>query len=736
MNKLARRITAIGLCAAFCLSGAGMAVAQTNNTQEQTTVKKNDTTQSTQQQEGSKDETVYVLAGADGSVQKIIVSDWIKNTLSSDKVSDKSDLTDIENVKGDEGYTMNSDSMKVWDAQGNDIYYQGNIEKELPVDMTVTCKLDGKNVFAQELAGKSGKVTVRFDYENHQYEMVEIDGQKEKIYVPFAMLTGIMLDNDTFRNVEVSNGKLINDGDHTIVVGLAFPGLQENLNLSRDKIEIPDYVEITADVTDFEFGMTVTVATNEVFNELDEAKLGSVDSTTGSLGELTDAMTQLMDGSSALYDGLCTLLNKSNELVSGVNQLADGVKAIKDGADSLDDGAAQLKAGLTELSSGLSTLSSNSSGLNNGAAQVFNTLLSTATTQIQSAGISVPSLTISNYAEVLDGVIASMDETAVYNQALQQVTAAVAAKRPEITERVSAVVREQVTKQVTAAVQKQVTASVTAAAKDQVTAQVIEAATGMSKTDYDAAVAAGLVPEEQQRAVDAATTEQMASETVQAVISSNVTAQMESEEIQATISSNTDAQMQSESVRATIAENAEVQIQQAISENMASDAVRSQLSAASEGAKIFISLKASLDSYNSFYLGLRSYTNGVDSAASGASSLSSGAATLKDGTAQMKAGAATLYNGMLSMKDCMPVLVDGITQLRDGSMALSDGLKQFNEQGVQKLVDLVDGDLEGIVTRLKATIDVSKAYRNFAGIRDDMDGQVKFIYRTDEIKVK
>lgn len=739
MNKLKRKMTAIGLCAALCLCSAGVAYAQTGNQQEQLKIVKTRQEKSTQQQnmqqEVSKDETVYVLAGADGSVQKIIVSDWIQNTLDSDTISDKSDLENIENVKGDESYTIDGDSMKVWDAQGNDIYYQGNIDKELPVGLTVTYKLDGETVSAQEIAGKSGTVTIRFDYENRQYEMVEIDGKEEKIYVPFVMLTGMILDSDSFRNVEVSNGKLINDGAHTVVMGLAFPGLQENLDLSRAKIEIPNYVEITADVTNFEFGMTVTVAANEIFNGVDDTKFTSTESVTDSLGELTDAVVQLMDGSSALYDGLCTLLDKSDELVKGVNQLADGAKTIKEGADSLDEGAAQLKAGLLELSSGLSTLSSNSASLNNGAAQVFNTLLSTATTQIQAAGISIPVLTIDNYTEVLNGVIASLDETAVYNQALQQVTTAVEANRATITEKVTAAVREEVEKQVTAAVNEQVTAGVTAAVKEQVAAQVIETAAGMSRTDYDAAVAGGLVSEEQQAAIEAAIAEQMASETVQALIASNVTVQMESDEIKAAITTNTDVQMQSEGIQATVAQNIEAQVQQAISENMASDAVKVQLAAASEGAKTMISLKASLDSYNSFYQGLRSYTNGVDSAASGAASLSSGATTLKDGTEQLKAGAATLYSGVLTMKDGMPALVDGITQLRDGSMELSDGMKQFNEQGVQKLVDLVDGDLEEIVSRLKATIDVSKEYCNFAGIGDDMDGQVKFIYRTDDIKV-
>lgn len=743
MNKWAKKATAVGLCAAFCLSGAAVAFAKTDSkqeTKEEQTEKNEDkkeeksTSSKSTQQDLYKDETVYVLAGADGSVQKLIVSDWLQNGQGSRTISDKSDLTNIENVKGDESYTINGDNMKVWDAQGNDIYYQGNTTKELPVDMSVTYKLNGKTVSAEEIAGKSGKVTIRFDYENRQYENVEIDGKEEKMYVPFAMLTGMMLDTDSFSNVEVSNGKYINDGDRTIVVGMAFPGLQENFELNREKIEIPDYVEITADVKDFSFGMTVTVASNEVFNKVDYENIDSPEDLKDSFGELTDAVSQLMDGSSALYDGLCTLLEKSDELVEGVNQLAEGAKAIKDGADSLDDGATQLKAGLEELSSGLNTLSANSSSLNSGAEQVFNTLLATVSTQIEAAGISIPALTIGNYAEVLNGVINSLDETAVYDQALAKVTAAVEENRSLITEKVTEAVQEAVETQVKAAVQEQVTTAVTASVKEQVTAQVIQGAVGLDKATYDAAVNNGQISSEQQAAVETAIAEQMASESVQATIAANVTAQMESDEIKSTITANTEAQMVSESIQATIAQNTETKVQQTISENMASEEVQAQLTVASEGAKKIISLKTSLDSYNAFYLGLRSYTDGVDSAAAGAVKLNSGAATLKDGTVQLKGGAATLYNGVLTMKDGTPALTEGVTKLRDGSMQLSDGMKQFAEQGIQKLVEFVDGDLEGFVARLKATVDVSKEYNNFSGISEDMDGKVKFIYRTEEIK--
>ena len=736
MNNLSTKITAIALCAAIMLGGAGAAYALTGEKNEVPAKAVTTSTKAVEEKEVSKDETVYVLAGADGSVQKIIVSDWIKNALNENSIADKSALSDIENVKGNETYTLDGSNMTVWDAEGNDIYYQGSIEKELPVAMTVSYKLDGKSISADELAGKSGKVTIRFDYENRQYETVNIDGKNEKIYVPFGMLTGMLLDSDTFRNVEVSNGKLLNDGDRTAVIGIAFPGLQENLGIDKDKVEIPDYVEITADVTDFELGMTVTIATNEIFNELDAAKIDSADGLTSSLNELTDGMQQLMDGSSALYDGLCTLLDKSGELVDGIEKLANGAKTLKDGADSLDEGAAQLQKGAADLSSGLNTLASNNASLNGGAKQVFDTLLSTATAQINAAGISVPTLTIENYADTLNSVIASLDETAVYNQALAQVTAAVEENRPLIEQKVTAAVREQVEAQVTAAVHEQVSTGVTAAVREQVSEQVIQTAAGMSKSDYEAAVSAGMVSQETQNDVSSAIEAQMQTDDVKALIETNTTAKMESDEIKAAVKANTDAQMQTEAVQKTISDNVELQVKQAISENMASDEVQAKLTAASEGAKSIIALKTSLDSYNAFYLGLLTYTGGVASAADGAATLASGAADLKNGTAQLKDGAAALYDGILQLKNGTPALVDGVSQLKDGAMQLSDGLKKFNEEGIQKIVDLIDGDLDNVVARLRATVDVSKNYRNFSSISDGMDGQVQFIYRTDEIKAK
>ena len=727
MNKKVTKIIAICLCAALCLGGAGVAFAQTGSKQESaqpTAAQK----AADLQQKISKDETVYVLAGADGSVQKIIVSDWLKNELGSASLTDKSGLSNIENVKGDESYSINGDNMTVWDAQGNDIYYQGDIQKELPVGLTVRYTLNGKAVSPEQLKGQSGKVTIRFDYENRQYETVQINGQNQRIYVPFAMLTGMILDNDTFRNVTVTNGKLVNDGDRTVVVGLAFPGLQENLNLSRDQLSIPSSVEITADVTDFSLGMTVTLACNDLFSQLGDVDLGSLDAA-GSLNKLTNAMDQLLNGSSALYDGLTTLLDKSGELAAGVEELAQGAAAIKAGADSLDEGAAELKAGLADLSEGLNKLSANSAALNGGAEQVFNSLLETATAQIRAKGLTVPDLTIENYAEELNKLIKSLDETTVYENALTQVTDAVEKQRPLITQKVTAAVRQEVEAKVTAAVKTEATT----AAQAQVAENVIRTATRMTKKDYDAAVAAGQIPQATQDAVNAAIQAQLSDPDVQKQINAAVEAQMASETVKNTIKAQTDAQMKTEKVQATISQNVELQVKKAIAENMASDEVQKQLQAASEGSKTLIALKASLDDYNAFYLGLLDYTAGVDEAAEGSNELYAGAGDLKDGTGELRAGAAKLYAGVLQLKDGTPALVSGVTQLKNGAMQLSEGLQQLNKEGIQKLTKLLQDDLGDLTARVQATIDVSRDYRSFSGISDDASGQVKFIYRTDEI---
>ncbi|MCI8331236.1 MAG: hypothetical protein HFE78_00185 [Clostridiales bacterium] len=714
ISKIKKPLAAI-LCCTILAGGVSATIFAMASGKEQQKTKENPVLPAAENEADLvKDETVYVLAGADGSVKKIIVSDWIKNAADSNAFSDKSELTNVENVKGDESYTMNSNHMRVWDAQGNDIYYQGNIEKELPVNLSVSYKLDGKNISSEELAGKSGKVTIRFDYKNNQYDMVDIDGKQEKMYVPFAMITGMILDNDTFTNVDVSNGKLINDGSRTVIIGIAFPGLQSNLNIDKDKLEISDYVEITANVKNFEMANTATIATNEIFTRLNTDELDSVDKLNDSLDELTGAMNQLINGSSQLYDGLCTLLDKSEELVNGINQLADGAAKLKNGAEELNHGAADLADGAQTLAGGLGQLTDNNSTLNAGAKQVFDSLLNMANTQLATAGLNVPVLTIENYAEILNGVITSLDTTNVAKEAqavaLQKVTAAVNEQK------------DAITAAVTAAVNEQVIAKISESVRENIETQVL-ASKNMTKEQYVSAVKAGMITAEQQEQIGAAIDMQMQSAAVKAMIDAQANTHMQSQDIQNTIAAKT-------------AEQVKLLIEQ----NMNSAEVQGQITAALEqaksGAASISALKEQLDSYNSFYTGLNQYTAGVASAKDGADALNAGASQLKSGTSELYAGMNELCNGIFTLKNGAPALVNGVTALHDGAMKLSDGLKEFNEQGVQKLVDAVDGDLNGLFTRVKATADVSKNYKSFSGISDDMDGQVKFIYRTDSIKIK
>ncbi len=702
-NKIIKTVSAV-LCAVIVCGAAFTGIyALAANTDKESGNTTEDTVAfapAASNTSATKKETVYVIAGADGSVKKLIVSDWIKNDGKSDTLTDVTEATGVVNVKGDEEYVMGGENTYVWNAGGNDIYYQGNIDKELPVSIKITYELDGKTVSAEEIAGKSGKVKIRFDYTNNEVRTVNIDGRDEKIYVPFAMLTGILLDTDTFSSVEVSNGKIINDGDRIAVIGIAFPGLTESLGADSDKLNIPSYVEITANAKNFSLKNTVTVATNEIFNGLDSED-------TDDIGEkitaLTDAVGKLTDGSSELYDGVCTLLDKSTELVDGINKLYDGAAALKKGTAQLRSGASELVTGTSQLYSGLGKLNSNNAELNAGAKQIFDTLLATASAQLASAGITdIPALTIENYNAVLSAVLPSLSEESVRAKVEETVKASVNAQRSTVETAVTAAVRGQIEQKI-------------------IMTQVL-AAMGMTEETYKAGIANGTVTKETQAAVTAAVSEKMQDEATLAAISGIVDAQMASEEVQALISAQT-----------------EKKIEELIETNLNSQEVKAQADAAvakaAAGAASIKSLISQLDSYNKFYTGLGAYTKGVSEAYVGVGKLKSGAVSLEDGAVSLDSGAKQLLSGLLTMKESAPALIDGIGELKDGAMQLRDGLAQFSEKITEKL-DACGVSPEELSARIKALSDVSKEYTSFAGAADGTDSSVKFIYRTDSVKAK
>lgn len=711
MKTVMKKCTAGLLCAAL-LAGVGAIPARAAETARPV-----------------KDETVYVFAAADGKPKKLTVSDWLQNTGKAPTLSDVSDLTQIENLKGDETFEKGSNGALVWKAGGNDIYYQGTSTGKVPVNITISYTLDGKAITPQQLAGKSGRVCIRFDYENTLRQQVQIKGRNETLCVPFAAVTAMMLPTNHFRNVTVTNGKMENLGNEIAVVGIALPGLQASLDLDPKDFEIPDYVEVTADATDFTLSGTVTVVSSSFLDNISTKDLNVQDLLDAS-HKLTDGTNQLIDGAGQLSQGLQTLLDKSSTLVKGIDQLMDGSTQLKTGADTLSGGAAQLQAGAAQLSQGLSALSANSESLRSGAGQVFNSLLSSAAAQLAAKGIEV-SLSIGNYAQVLGGLIDQMTGGA-HQAALEQVTAAVEAKRPEIQAAVQSAVEQQVqaqvTQTVTTAVRETVREAVNAQ-KDAITEQVIAQLLNMTPEKYAAAVEAGTISQEQQDAIQAA---------VEAAITAQIGEQMESEAIQAQITAKVEETMASgeiqEKIRQLTSEQTELQVQKAISEAMASEEIQNQLNAAAEGAKAITALKASLDSYNGFYQGVIAYTKGADQATAGAGDLKAGADTLKGGVDTLNSGISSLNQGIAVMKEQSPALVDGVGKLKDGSVSLKGGLDQLMRDGIRKIANLAEDDLDTLAERLRAGTNLAQAYTSFSGIHADMDGTVKFIYRTDAIE--
>ena len=481
---------------------------------------------------------IYVAMDADGNIQDTSVTEWLHNGTGAESINDVSTLNDIENTSNDKPFTRDGNSV-VWEADGSDIKYKGRTDKELPVSVKVTYYLDGKSISAADIAGKAGNVTIRFDYTVNTEET----SGGYVFTTPYTMASGVILDDEHFTDVKVNDGKVIDDGNKCICLGLAFPGLAENLDIHSTEFEIPETVMISAYTDRFEIDGTYTVAMTGMLSDIDFDGSDSLES----------KIEQLQDGMEKLGDA-------SDKLVKGADQLTDGAYELAEGAGKISDGAASAAAGADQLASGLDKISDKSGELNDGAREVFNSLLSTAQTQLKATGLSVGSLTIGNYKDKLGQVIDSLDKDKVYEQALEQVTAEVEKNRDTIETGVTAAVKEIVTTNVTAGVEDKVRDQVTAGVKARVEAAVKEAvikqSVDMSVEDYEAAVSAGQIPEEAQNQIE---------ETIE----QQITAKMASDEIKAQIEELVEKKMSSEEVKS--------QISQLIEQTMASDEISQQI---------------------------------------------------------------------------------------------------------------------------------------------------------------
>ncbi len=572
--------------------------------------------------EAGKRETVYVITDAAGAATNVIVSDHLVNADGLNEIEDVSTLSGIENVGGDQTFVQSGESL-TWDAGGSDIYYQGTSDRALPITVKISYSVDGTPVAPNELAGRAGAVTIDFAYAN-----------ATEPYAPFVALTALVLDADSFSNVEVTNGVCLSDGSRYAIVGIALPGLSEKIALPEDAdVEIPESVTVTAETTDFSLIGTLTVLAPIGDTSVSDALDGALDRLASAASDLTGASAQLVDGSASL--------------AGGASDLMDGAATLADGAENLDDGAASLLTGLNDLADGLTALAENNDALVSGAKSVFEQLIETANGQLAAfadAGIAMPQLTMDNYADVLDSISSKDGIRARVSEAAEaQVKEAVEAERDDIAA------------QVTQAVQAKVLETVLQKAGIDRTAE-----------DYAAAVQAGKIPDE-----------------TRAQISRALDAAMAGGDVQAQIESATDGQ-----VTALVRQNLESDDVQA----KIDQGVTSALAALAEKADALAALRETLDRYNAFYQGVVSYTSGVASAAAGAGQLSEGAQILKDGSASLATGADSLASGASDLSDGAATLADGMAQF-DG-----DGVGEiasFVDDTLAALVASVDDAIAG-----------------------------------------
>lgn len=625
-----------------------------------------------QAEQVTKEESVYVNAGADGSVTGITVSDWLKNAGINGTISDKSTLKDIQNVKGEETFEQNGEGLN-WSAGSNDIYYQGTTDKELPVSVSLSYRLDGKEISPEELAGKSGKVEIQVKYTNHSSVRKKVNGEQEKMYTPFLMATGVILPTEKFTNVEVDHGRIVNEGSNNIVVGFGVPGMVESLDLSGDTAEkFPSEFTVTADVSDFSLGNTITYASASILSDLEVDD----DST---LDDLEDDIETLVDSSEELVDGSKTLSDKLGELQDKFGEYADGEKELNKGINDLAAGGNKLAKGVKEYTAGVDSLANGTKDYVNGAKKITD-----GASQIYDAAKEMPG----GYKEFSGGIskyTAGVDEIAekMKTSGLAQGAASVSAGISELNGNLEKLKESYDSYEtIIAGIQAQAGMTEDEGQKQALLAYA-EALKKLSTGQKDSVTA-----------LAGATSEKSKLKSGASQVSGGI-------------------KQVADGISAVAAESSKLR---AADGKMTTSiqTLTAKLKELSEGgAKLSKNDKKLL-------AGAKKILKATKSVKSGSSELIRGAAKLKKGSGKLHSSTAKV--------------TDGITKLGEGAIELKDGMAEFDEKGIQKINEKYEDDFLTLKDRLSALLDISKEYTNFSGIGTGMDGEVKFIIETAAIE--
>jgi len=702
-NKYAIRIVAGVLTVA--LLGSGMTAVAVNADQNKNAEVKQETTVEDDKDTDlkdlvsfdvsdktiGKDESVYLLSDANGNVYNTIVSDHLVNTDDAATIEDKSTLSDIKNVKGDEEFKQDGDKL-TWQADGNDIYYQGTSDEEAPVSQKVTYYLDGNEIAPADLAGKSGKVTIRFDYTNNSSYKETVNGSEVDVKVPFAAVTAMVLD-DSFTNVEVTNGKVQSNGDSNIIIGYALPGIKDSLGVEDsdfiDDLDLPEYFEVSADVENFELSTAMTIVANA--GSMVSMSTGDSSSLDDMINDLSDATNDLKNGSSDLADGLDTLQSSLADYASGMSELYSASGDLGKGVNTLNSSAKSISKGLKTLDKALNTKMSDeekAAASKTASAAVDKEFASGKTeevakqiyaalryTQKEDGSVADGAL----YTALYDGTFSSQGAETVYNEVVRQVLLS-AAKQPAdsklTADQVAAAIKTSFAQAAQAG--DQTYAAMYAIGKDMSSAQLAEliyAKSGAKDTLFNK---------------------------TQSTIKQTLAAGRNNEQINSGV----------ESSLQTLAN----QLAGACKE-VASQAASQAAVTGAESAKSTIAKQ-------------------IEAVQSNGYSLVSGAAALSKGTQTLADQVPTLTEGITALNDATTKIVEGVDKLDDGSHELADGMVEFDEKGISKIVNSYNGDIKPLTDKLQAMLDAGEDYQTFTSVADGVNGSVKFIYKLDSIKAE
>ena len=664
-----------------------------------------------------KDETVYAKIDGNGMITSVIVSDQLKNIGNQKSIKDHSFLEKIENVKGDEQFTKKSGEL-IWQGDDQDICYQGTTKKKLPVGIEVSYELDGRKISADDLEGKSGHLKIQYKYSN-------ITGTSNDKYTPFLMVTGLLLDTDKFTNVTVTNGKLISDGEREIALAMGIPKMKETLGI--EDVDIPDSFEIEADVTDYEAVAGVTIAANDIFHEISTDKFENLSGLKDAMDELQSASKELVSGSGELKEGLDTLLSSSGTLIDGIGKLSDGSKALTAGTNSLSEGAGTLASGSASLSAGTKQLAEGTDVLAGGAKQVSDGIaLASGKIPQLSQGISALHEGVEQAASGAASLDAGVDQAAAGAAGLQAGIQEVSTNAGDLANAAAAVAQylgsQSIPVEETVAVDNSAAIDALRAVETEENAGQIESVIQML-AGQTAAISTTVQLDTSGAAQQAAAVAQGLSG-ISAALSSEGAIGGGVNAIYATLSSPEGSTVKAGSARLSAALNG--------GDGSLASGMDDLYNSVNGDGGLLQGIWQIAQGADSVAAGSAKINGKMKEASQGADSVAAGAAQLSSGAKDLNSGAGTLKAGIDTLSSGSGELADGVKKLDEGAAKLNDGMIRFDEEGIQKLVSAFDGDIDGMLDKLNEMLDASKAYNNFTGLAEGMDGEVKFIFVMDK----